>query len=298
MKRFIKNIFIFSFCFFVLDKLFYPLLILSPKLEVDQRLEQIITGDLNKDIIIIGSSRGARNIIAKQIEDSLHRSCYNLSYPGSDVTFHEFILKSVLEFNESPELVLLAIDDPGEFEEISSINFRSERLYPLLKYNYINNELIARGEKNLFSKIFILSRINRSNFNLKKQNYTPLDTILSCGSMPISFQRENREWLFNEKTDSYHIENEIPEKKDAFLSIQEMCVNNNINLVLIFPPNFKSHNTSFENRIRKLSNTQTSFIVYDTLNPIYLDKSKFYDESHLLQDGAIEFTEELIEQLP
>ena len=81
MKKFIVKILIFSTVFFLFDRLFYIFLDLSPKQEVDKRLDYVINGNMNKDLIIIGSSRGARDLIAKQIEDSLNISCYNLSYP-------------------------------------------------------------------------------------------------------------------------------------------------------------------------------------------------------------------------
>ena len=94
--------------------------------------------------MVFGSSRGARNIIASQIEDSLSIEAYNLSYPGSDITFHEFMLRSVLKFNKKPKIVLLVIDDPARVLPDEIIKFRLDRLYPLSKYDYINEELMSK----------------------------------------------------------------------------------------------------------------------------------------------------------
>ena len=69
----------------------------SSKLEVDNRLEKIITGKIKADILVFGSSRGARSVIASQISDSLHTSAYNLAFPGSDITFHSFLLEQLLK---------------------------------------------------------------------------------------------------------------------------------------------------------------------------------------------------------
>ncbi len=44
-------------------------------------------------------------------------------------------------------MVLLAIDDPRQFLPSDLLTFRLERLYPLARYSYINNEMIARGER-------------------------------------------------------------------------------------------------------------------------------------------------------
>ena len=114
MKKFLIQILLFSFTFFLFEKVFYVSLYVSPKLEIDKRLEYIINGNMNKDLIVLGSSRGARNIIASQIEDSLNISSYNLSYPGSDIEFHKFLLQSLIKYNEKPKIVLLVVDDNAE----------------------------------------------------------------------------------------------------------------------------------------------------------------------------------------
>src|SRR5262245_26022988 len=67
LKIFWIRIFIFSLCFFALDKLFVFQRNRISSLEVDTRLENIVSGQMNKDVLIFGSSRGARNIIASQI---------------------------------------------------------------------------------------------------------------------------------------------------------------------------------------------------------------------------------------
>ena len=77
--------FLFVMIFFIYDKLFIVVRTLSPVLEVDKRLELLINGGINKDIIILGSSRGARDIIAAQIENETGLSAFNLCYPGSNV---------------------------------------------------------------------------------------------------------------------------------------------------------------------------------------------------------------------
>src|SRR5688572_29021938 len=114
MKKFIGTLALFGIIFFVYDKLFLPVRNQAPASEADKRLEYVIKGVMNKDIVVIGSSRGARDILAERIEDSTGYTSYNLSYPGSDVEFHAFLLESIVTFNKAPKLVLLAIDDPWQ----------------------------------------------------------------------------------------------------------------------------------------------------------------------------------------
>lgn len=297
MKRFIYTLLLFVTAFFILDKIFFIFIYLAPNSEVDKRLEQVINGKIDKECIVIGSSRGARNIIAKQLEKGTGLSTYNLSYPGSDIEFHEFLLRALVKFNQKPKIVLLAVDDPFELLPCESINFRLETLYPLVKYNYINNELIDRGGKNYLSKILCLSRINKSNFDLRKKHFSALDTIIDCGSMPISFQRENRVFKYDTINQYYLIKNELTNKVNAFTNFQQMCNNNGIKLYVVFSPNFQQHNFLFEKRIKELTNNNLGYFIYDFSNIIYKDKSYFYDEGHLQTKGARIFTDELVKFL-
>ena len=117
MKPFIFKLCLFCITFFIVEKVFYIFLQISPSLEVDKRLEKLIDGEINKDLIILGSSRGARNIIASQLDSALGISSYNLSYLGSDITFHEFILETYIKFNNPPKIVVLVIDEPDAFQQ-------------------------------------------------------------------------------------------------------------------------------------------------------------------------------------
>jgi hypothetical protein len=297
MRRFFRNTGLFALLFFLLEKLLYVFLIISPSRELDTRLERVIKGELNKEIIILGSSRGARNIIAGQMEDSLGKSVFNLSYPGSDIEFHEFLLRSLLRFDQKPEKILLAVDDSTELLANVSTHFRLDRMYPLAKYNYINDEMIARGEKNILSRFFVAARINKANFDLRRKHFIPMDTMRDCGSLPVSFQKKNSNLSQFSPVLPYHKENEQLNKRKAFYSFQKLCLQNHIELILVFPPNFQQYNRPFENRLRDLTRDEVKFMVYDTLNPVYQDSAYFHDEFHLQTKGAVIFTNEIIAYL-
>ncbi len=297
MSRFLKYIFVFAAVFFLFDKLFYVFLFVSPTLEVDKRLEKMLNGDIDEDVIIFGSSRGARDIIAHQIEDSLSLAAYNLSYPGSDIEFHLFLLQTFLHFNKNPEIVVLTIDDQGELLPGTALNFRLDRLYPLAKYKYINDEMIKRKENTFLSRFLVLARLNQRNFDIRKKHFSVLDTITSCGSMPISYQMKEKDFSYYNSPQIYDPTQELAVKIKAFAKFQEICIANNIKLYLIFPPNFKDYNALFEKRIRQITLPGISIFVYDSLISSYHDKSFYYDNVHLQTKGAVIFTNEIIGEL-
>lgn len=296
MKKFLITIFVFVSVFFLIEKIFYVFLYISPTLEKDNRLEKVINGEMNKDLIVLGSSVGARHIIASQIEDSLNISCYNLSYPGSDIEFSEFLLRSLIKYNKKPKVILLAVNQT-ELLPNETLKFRLDRLYPLAKYDFINNEMIKRGEKTFLSKFLVLARINKRNFDIREKTFSALDSIMQCGSMPVLLQSENVEFVFKTYNASYDIDNELPLKRQAFQNFQELCVSNDIQLFIVHSPCFKNHNISFENRIKEFSYPTTSTILYDTTKIIYQNKDYFYDISHLKKNGALIFTSEIINEL-
>jgi len=293
MRKFLKTLIIFGVVLITADRCFYFVLKHSADLEVDKRLEDVINGNINKDILIIGSSRGARNIIASQLEKNTKYSAYNLSYPGSNIAFHKFLLQSLIKFNEKPKMVLLAIDDPEELVYNNSLNFRYERLYPLTKYEYINDEMIKRDKKNRFSKHINFLRGNKSNLDFRKKSFSHLDTIQQCGSMPIHSQNENFKSLYSNKEKIYNVDKEISEKVEDFLGFQELCFQHNIKLIFCFSPNFYKFNRSFRDRIQLLCQNENEIFIYDTLNPIYKDPSLFYDPVHLQKKGAEIYTKEI-----
>lgn len=300
MKKFLLKLLLFAAIFFIIDKLFYVFIHVSPNYQVDNRIELLLQGKINKDIIVLGSSRGAMNIIAGQIEKETKQSAYNIAFPGSDVEFHEFILKTLLKYNKKPKTIIFAVDESLELIPTTSITYRLDRLYPLVKYNYINQELIRRGDRNFTSWFMCLSRLNKTNFALERKP-TKFDSILPCGSMPVNFEDPKFTKPYKYEIPSYSIAKESLVKKAAYQSILKQCEANNIQVVFAFSPNFVAHSKAFENRIRDLALPNSKFFIYDTTNSVYQNKLYFYDESHLNQKGATIFTSELsafLNQMP
>lgn len=295
MKTFLKKLLLFAVLFFLLDKALLLLMGYTSTLEVDKRLEMAINGEMNKDIIVVGSSRGARNINAAHIEKVTGHKAYNMSYPGSDVEFHDFLVQTIVKFNKKPKLIVLTVDagHPGQFETNSSIKFRLDRLYPLVKYDYVVDELIKRDEKNeLLSKLFVLHRLNKSNFDIRPKHFSVLDTIKDNGSMPVTFQDKKEDWKFPVPK-QHDAASEVPAKREAFLNIIKTCRENGIELLVVFSPNLMPYNDSFEARIKQLAGNNVHYMVYDKANPVYKDNTYYFDKEHLIAKGANVFTSEI-----
>jgi len=219
------------------------------------------------------------------------------SYPGSNIVFHEFILKAIVKHNKTPKIILLTVDDMVQFFESDVLTFRFERLYPLVYYNYVNDLLIERGEKTFLSQYLALARINRVNFRFKKTKAGKLDALMDCGSMPIPFQKEGLTLTYKTIKESYDRSLELVEKIDAFKSFQNICAENKIKLFVVFSPMLRSGSSLFEKRIKMLSLDDVNFIKFNNLNTAYKKNDFYYDEGHLNTKGAIVFTNDVISNL-
>ncbi|SFD25217.1 hypothetical protein SAMN04489722_106225 [Algibacter lectus] len=294
MKLFLRHILLFGVLFFVVEKGLYFFIQNAPQKEHDKRLELILEGKMKKDIVIIGSSRGANNISAKQLEDETGMSCYNLSYRGSSVVFHEFILKTLILHNNKPKKVLLVIDNGYQFLKNHSLHFRFDRLFPLKNYSYINDKLIENNKKSYISNFLYSVKINREDFSLKPKRVYEVNVMTSHGSKLLS-GKNNEKLDYKSEIKSYDINDEELHKLNSFKAIQEMCSKNDINLYFVFTPGLMSFDNDFLTRFKELVNADEKIIVYDTLNKRYKEKNIYRDHTHMFSNGAEIFTSEISE---
>lgn len=268
----------------------------NPGLIIDQRIHQAIKGEHDAEILILGSSRAARNILAGQIQEKTSKKTLNFAYPGSNLEFHEFLLRLYLKNQKTPETVILTMDDHSSFYFDPSLEFRFDQLYPLSIYSVINSEFIARDERSAFSYLFALGRVSKSTFDFGQQTFTKFDSLSSNGSMPVSFQNEFFDRKFGENNLDYPVENELQSRINAYSKIQELCHSNDIHLLIVFPPNYKNLNPEFFKRVVELTNYGEIYL-YDQSKSIYFQEAYFHDANHLIEKGAEIFTQELIDFL-
>ena len=270
-----------------------------PNKEVDKRLQYVLEGKINKDVIIVGSSRGARNIIASDLEKNTGKTCYNLSFPGSDVTFHEFIIKTLLKFNDPPDYIVLTIDGLHQLTPSSSIKFRFDRLYPLINYDYIVEELIKKREISSSARYVNTLRLKRSQYDFRQRVFGELDSLLDCGSMPINFQDKRLDTIYyssKETLYSEYIGEESKQKIDALLSINEILMEQGVGLVIVFPPNLHPDPIGLEERIVNMLNLNGVITVPEN-DSIYKNPIYYYDGGHLQKNGAHHYTNYLAKEL-
>lgn len=294
MRRFLFKALLFTALFFLVDKLAFFLLDRTPKYAYDHRLEMVMEGEINKDIIIAGSSRGAKGIIAQMITDSTEYSAYNLCYNGTDVPFHEFIIRSLLKHNTPPKVIFLTADDPTQLWDVGNYGFRSDLVVPLSVYDDCNEELIDNKVNNLATRYFLIPRLRYQHLYPYYEKIPVFDTVRSSGTQWLSYYPSNRDFE-RYSAEYYDIGKEMDWKKEALEEIKTLCAEKGVQLIMVYPPNFKEFNHGFEARMREFMGPDVLHCIYDYQDSTYYNKDLFYDPDHLHVSGARVFTMEVIE---
>jgi hypothetical protein len=294
MKKFLSLLVVFASLFFIVDKLFYWKIMNLPNTELDKRLELILEGKMNKQLLIFGSSRAQHDIYADAIQDNLAMSTYNLGYRGSNIAFQLFLLEKILKHNRKPEIVILTVDEDREFLLEKTLQFRYDKLYPLIKHQEITMDLIQQKQISPFASVLYCARIGWNQFSEIKKP-TKFDQWSANGSTLLDSSDIGFKGIYKKKN-KYNKKLEIRENLHAFAKFQEICKAKKIQLVVLIPPNFWSQNAEFANRISNLILDKKTLLLNQDRTD-FQSASLFYDESHLNNKGAILYTDKIIERL-
>lgn len=294
MKHFFQNTLLFLLLFFLVDKLFYWKIEALPEQELDKRLEWILEGKMNKDILIFGSSRAQHGLYSDAIQDSLKRTTFNLGYRGCNIDFQLFLLKKVLKHNKKPKVIFLTIDEDREFLPEKTLQFRYDKLYSLVKYQEITHELVDRKDISPFAVVLYSARLGWEKFLKPKpiskyENWTPGGTVL-LDDTESDFDK------IRKRNKNYNIDFELPERLAVFKEFQLICQKEKIQLFVLIPPTFAEQNIEFVKRINSLLINQNDK-VWNEHNEAFKKADYFSDEAHLNKKGAVLYTNEIIKRL-
>ncbi len=271
----------------VCDKIMYKLPNFSGQLAKDNyRLNRV-----DKDIIIIGSSRGSHHYVTNMLGDSINKytghnySIYNAAIDGKFINSNSCATESILK-RYSPELIIFEV---GESELFQSDDKKSDLEFSAPHYRYNNvvrSYLDSLGWK---KQVVMKSNLYRYNGNLLRivssfitvgdsTGYEPLYNVMKPDlSKNKSTQTEKKEPVY----DSYSLKN--------FTRVLKICKENGIHLVCVSSPRYRPHSDN-----KYLSELCAKYDIpyierYDTElfnnNPQY-----FQDASHLNNDGASVYT--------
>lgn len=263
---------------------------------------EVISGGIDADILIVGSSRALVHYDCELIEAATGKKCYNLGFDGTLYEHQQLILDLYLKNNKAPESLVWNVDFHS-FEH-SEESYGFEQLIPyqdqleiklLLQANEVTNPFLYQIPVLRYSFNPKMKMVGLSNFFELYAARPPLvkgysksdkfwdgefDRFKAANIEGISYQVE--EQLFTQFSD------ELNDFKHEGISI-----------VLVICPIYQDakkllRNTAqFTNRIRDLSQVAGFTFLDYSEDSINYSKDNFYNGSHLNSQGSKLFTRKI-----
>ncbi len=306
MKKFLLNISIFfiAFCTFAYFlQLSIDAGLKKQKNKVLKDWNLIFSGDINADIIILGSSRARTHFNPHIIEHKTGKNCYNLGIEGGKTTMQYAKWQSFIKHNKAPKILVLNVDlwSLGARQNL----FKKEQFLPYLEHDEIYNNLKSIDKDLILDKYIPLYRYHGyTNFafnGLLAMFFNKIDTTytkykgFSCS--PPLWNNDFEEFKKKLKNNKLYFDTaQIDLGLEYIHKFRQDCMKNNIQLILIHTPQYYEllELTAQQNDIietyKELGRLdQVSFWDYSS-HPIIYDTLNFNNSMHLNCVGAEKFS--------
>ena len=266
----------------------------------------IYNGKVNADIVVYGSSRAKFHISPKILEDSLHRTAYNLGVEGQNFQVQYLRHKELLTYNIKPKYIILSVD---EFSlQKKQRLFNPQQFLPYLFWN-----------SNVYKLTSSYTEFSFWDYYLPLVRYTGENTSLSAalGSMIVKdhsattsnkgYKVIDMNWtddLAKAKSKMEYFEIITgPVVENLFNNFLAECRQQDIKVILVYTPEYIEGQAFVKNRSQLVSlysqyakKYNLPFLDYSS-DSISMNKKYFYNALHLNKTGAEAFTRMLIRDL-
>lgn len=260
---------------------------------------QIVSGDINAEVIILGSSRGKVSYDPEVFTKGLQLETFNLSFDAAPHNLQIDKFNTYLSYNKKPKILIQNID-LAHFSTLKQIPFR-EQILPVSEVPEVR-EIIKKYEPEydywksqgtmkyaydvrLFKRAFLYAVDNFDNPpSLDYNGFYPVEKPFQIDSYNLA------------RIEASHIEkpNFIKEEGIATtLSFIKNQLDANIQVVLVWLPESERRWRLTERATHRVKNlvsefcTENSNIAFIDLQKINLDeKNHFYDTFHLNKKGS------------
>lgn len=269
-------------------------------------MNDIYNSKANCDIAIYGSSRAWVHIDPNIISDSLNLTAYNFGIDGHNFWLQYLRHLDLLKYNQKPKTIILSFDVFSLQKRVDL--YQLDQFLPYMLWN-----------KNIENFTSSYVGFNKSDYHIPLIRYAgkaqALNTsvkilITGKGNKRLrnkGFLGNDRKWnkdfkLANSKHNSYEIEFD-PKSIELFETFIQECKNMDIDLVLVYTPEYIEGQTFVSNRMEMFKifkdfSKKYDLTLYDYSNDdICLDRNLFYNASHLNKLGAEIFSKKFASDL-
>ncbi|MDO9553102.1 hypothetical protein [Rhodonellum sp.] len=291
MERFIKKGVLLSLIFFIFSFIFLKVVDFGLKKE---RLGWIKEGNVNAEVLILGSSRAYRHFNSDFLSKTLGMKFFNLGYDASGLETQLVLLEYYLKNNATPKIIVWEYNygflnfDPNVYEYIDLIPLVDD---PLVSDYLIDHEIIS--ERILY---FPLSRYLVYKELIKKglNNLSKDEPFKDYKIQDLNWDKHNLEKLY--LNSDYKIEKEISNQYlNQYRNTIDKLKNIGVKVVMVFTPIYSGIYQKEDDKVLLLDFYDSLFFSVKVLNINYNDSDlsrdtlNFYNVLHMNKKGVDSF---------
>jgi hypothetical protein len=272
-------------------------------------LNKIVSGKVNADIIVNGSSRALNHYDPRIISDLTGMSAYNLGMNGVQIDVQMAVLQTYLKHNTKPKLVVQNID-----AFIFEATEQGQIYDPGLYMPYLADAQLYEPLRRIDPAVWKWKHMPLYGYAVEDMRFTWISGLLGCLGYSgredyfLGFNPRYTEWTEDFERfkasigdgKSYRIERRAIE---AFTSIIETCRAQNIPLIFVYSPEYYEMQGLVRNRNAIFGTIQQFCAKFQILfwdyseSALCQQRDYFYNSQHLNARGAEQFSRELSLQL-
>lgn len=306
MKSFLKILSVFIFLLLILAFSFDGIISKGLKktdIRKYQAWNDIYASKINSDVLIVGSSRAWCQYDPRILDSITGLNFYNLGIDGSPINYQIIRYNTYRRFNPKPKYIVQNID----FSTLAVRNdgYEREQYFPYIADDSLIN-VVAKDKKiTLFERYIPLVRYfgYREIVEDGFQSYFG-KTVFFDGGMYKGYRGNNLQWdgsrLSNIDTVFYSKDPIALKLFDEYLTMNN---NENIKVILVYAPVYKDVTRKIYD-LKGLNDMYENFahkyglkILDYTNDSICMDKTNFYNGTHLNKRGAEIFSGKLAKDL-
>lgn len=268
---------------------------------------RVLTGRINAEIVITGSSRAVTHYDSRIIQATTGRSTFNLGINGSQTDMQLAMLKAYLNHNTRPGLLIHNLD-------LFTFITTKEIYDPAQYFPYLDEEPIFNAVKKIYPEAWKWRTLPLYPYAVEDMRFTWLGGIRGfLGWNPTEdrfqgFTPRHTPWTGEfERFKAAHPEGlrfEIEaEGLQALDELVAICRQRGIRVLLVYSPVYYEMRALETNRdevfahFRRISERYDAPIWDYSDSPVARDKQLFYNSQHLNADGAAAFSRALAQRL-
>lgn len=292
MYKFLRNIIVFFFCFFCIDKIAGYLFdyMNSHVRSGDSKHSFVVYNVVSPDIVILGTSRASHHYVTSIFEDSFKMSAYNCGYDGLGI-LNDYARYKMICKRHKPKMVILDVYPDPDIYDTDNMRFLSD-----MKPYASNKEILKIFESvSPLERYKLWSKMYRYNTRFIQLLH---DNLIPSRDWEGGYSAIYKSIDYNPEPYKIHENEPDPVKCSYMERLMNDIISDSVKLFVVASPYYNTTSASmkdFEYVIALCKKYNIEFINLFTDKEYIHDKTLFADPSHLNHEGAMLFSRDIVQ---